>query len=680
MGLDRELVKESGVDMSRSNWYEDMRRQDGKDPLTSAPGPPAKELPQRPGPLKLEIPSRGGSPSQPPNRPLPPRPVAKSAPISNRSPPSRARLLWPQAPLAMNPPTRPGTAATQTSRTPASRTFPGSTKRLSWTTIASKRRIKYGQGKYGRVELVPQPSDDPDDPLNWPVWRKELNFWCILLMVAMTGVLKTIFLTVNAQLAENLKVSYTAAVALTGVPLIISAVTGCICLTASRICGKRPLYLASLLLVLIGTVWNTNVGSSYAQSMAARIFQGLGWGAFDTLVLGSIQDTYFEHERGLRVAMHSVVSVTTTWGPPLLGGIASQSPAGVSLQFVILSAFFVVAVPAMVLGAPETTFDRTSVAAETPVTAGSQLKTSFPLLPRRRLSIETFTDYIVKLKPYAYRGPADSTILLQVPRAFITPTTALLAIASLLPTSSLWGLASSLSLFFQPLPFILSSAAVGSLFTGPFLLATAVVAVPAFLPRWQQHTKFTPKSHMLALACGSSLVFIGILTFGLHLDKAMTPPPRPDDSTTTTGPSIFALDYLAPRVNLPAMSFVLGLLGAGAHVLAATAAPLIAQSTAFTGSNLAVSTRNTADMTAGVACWRTLMAGVFIMAVPNAVWWWDGLKAFCIGIGVAQVVVVALAGAVWWFCGEQIRRWDGRVMGLLDLERLKRTGSFFDVD
>jgi MFS family permease len=113
------------------------------------------------------------------------------------------------------------------------------------------------------------------------------------MMVAMTGVAKTIFMTVNVQLAETYRVSYTAVAALTGAPLILSALTGFICLVASRICGKRPVYLASLLFVFIGTVWDTNVANSYAQCMAARIFQGLGWGAFDTLVLGSIQDTYF---------------------------------------------------------------------------------------------------------------------------------------------------------------------------------------------------------------------------------------------------------------------------------------------------------------------------------------------------------------------------------------------------
>lgn len=47
------------------------------------------------------------------------------------------------------------------------RPMTGSSKRLSFTTMSSaqKRKIKYGQGKYASVELVPQPSDDLEDPL-----------------------------------------------------------------------------------------------------------------------------------------------------------------------------------------------------------------------------------------------------------------------------------------------------------------------------------------------------------------------------------------------------------------------------------------------------------------------------------------------------------------------------------
>lgn len=32
--------------------------------------------------------------------------------------------------------------------------------------------LKYD--KTGTIVLIPQPSDDPNDPLNWPRWRKEI--------------------------------------------------------------------------------------------------------------------------------------------------------------------------------------------------------------------------------------------------------------------------------------------------------------------------------------------------------------------------------------------------------------------------------------------------------------------------------------------------------------------------
>lgn len=599
-----------------------------------------------------------------------------------------------------------------------------STKRLSWISDASKRPTKYGQGKYGRVELVPQPSGDPEDPLvcpvrprtyhndadnwkNWSRWRKELNFYSLLMMVAMAGVTKTMFMTVNAQLTQGYQVSYTAVAALTGVPLILSAFTGMACLVASRICGKRPLYLGSMLLMFIGTVWSTNVATSYGQCMAARIFQGLGWGAFDTLVLGSIQDTYFvrarhslsdltladvfqDHERGFRIAIHSIVAIATTWGPPLIGGVASQGSVGFSLQPTILSAFFVVAVPAIALGAPETAFDRTFAFPETPSTATSQFKPLLPPTPLRLLSLETVTDYVVKLKPYAYRGPANLTILLQAPRALITPTVVLLAIISFLPHASLWGLAGSLSLLFSPLPFTLSPATIGALFLGPFLLSTAATALPALLPRWQTH--FTRKTHLLALAASTALAFTALLTFGLHLHDAMTPPTSTSTPSPTTPPiSPFAPGYLPARVSLPALSFALALLAASSALLTATSLPLIRQSTAFTAPTLPTATRTTADMAAVATCWRSLAAGVFVVGVPNAVWWWEGVRGFCVAVGGVQVVVGGVVAGGWWWWGEGVvRGGDGWVLGLQQgkgggrgeggLEGVRRGGSFFDLD
>jgi hypothetical protein len=365
----------------------------------------------------------------------------------------------------------------------------------------------------------------------------------------------------------------------------------------------------------------------------------------------------------------------------LIGGVASQTQAGFSLQFIILGTFFVIAIPAIALGAPETAFDRRFVVAQTPSTIGSELKTSFPRSPRRLISLETMTNYIAKLKPYAYSGSSDLSTLLQAPRASITPTTSLLALVSLLPYATLWGLTSSLSLLFPSSP-----STLGTLFTGPWLLATATVAaatlLPIFLPRTTttkltqltHNLTFTPKTHLATLAAGTALTFTALLTLGLHHSTTTT-----TTTTTTTLP-------------LPTLSLLLGLLATGTYLLRSTTAPLIKASTAFTSSSLAVATQATADMAGGVTFWQTLAAGVFVLALPrasasasaSAASSSSSFKGAWVGIAATLVVVAGLVGAVWWVWGEGEVKWgDGRVIRGVrrgDLEGVKRNGSFFEWD
>lgn len=199
---------------------------------------------------------------------------------------------------------RPSTARSQRSQLKTAFTT------YSTSTTGKGNRIKYGQGKYATTELIPQPSDDPDDPLvsplavssvraftdalqSWSILKKEINLYALLTTVVICNVMKTALISVNENLVQQYSVSYTAVAALTGVPLMLSAITGLASSIAARIWGRRPVLLASMVLIFIGLVWNTRVTTSYGQFMAARIFQGFGWGAFDTLVSGSIIDTYF---------------------------------------------------------------------------------------------------------------------------------------------------------------------------------------------------------------------------------------------------------------------------------------------------------------------------------------------------------------------------------------------------
>jgi hypothetical protein len=47
--------------------------------------------------------------------------------------------------------------------------------------------LKKGTGRSSHVVLVPQPSDDPNDPLNWPKWLREANFWVLTFVAGIVG-------------------------------------------------------------------------------------------------------------------------------------------------------------------------------------------------------------------------------------------------------------------------------------------------------------------------------------------------------------------------------------------------------------------------------------------------------------------------------------------------------------
>ncbi|RYP57883.1 hypothetical protein DL769_009215 [Monosporascus sp. CRB-8-3] len=502
---------------------------------------------------------------------------------------SSFKAACPPPPLPKNPP-RPFTASTN-----------AASFSVSFSSAESKRTIKYGTGKSSAVELSPQPSDDPEDPL------------CVIYRRGRP----------DGRATDNFRF-----------------------------------------------YWNIEFSCSLSQNMAARAFQGLGWGAFETLVLSSIQDTYFEHQRQSKIAIYHAVATATTWGSPLLGGVVSSGPDGFTRQFKIIGGFLPFSILLLVFGAPETVFDRPSVELQTPTATRTQ-----PMWSQVRLIKDAAREYLIKMKPLSYEADSiDSRLILQAPRAFMAPTTALLFAATLLPYASLWSLASSLSLLFSPIPFMLRESAVGALMTGPFLAATAVavtLSISSF-PR-----RFTTTIHVITVAIGTGVASIGILGFGLYVRGAVQ---MPADSSATSTSLPWDARFLGDRVSFPVVSFLLAFLGAGSLVLDATILPVIQRSTAFTSSSLLVALRNTADMHGDLACLRNLAAGIVILGLPNAVWTWDGLRSAAVGIGMAQIVIAGAVCAIWWYYDENVRRLDGRLMGLVNASVLQPQGSFFDTD
>jgi hypothetical protein len=384
----------------------------------------------------------------------------------------------------------------------------------------------------------------------------------------------------------------------------------------------------------------------------------------------------------LRLAIYYIFVAATTWGPPLLGGVASQNASGFAIQFEIINCFQIIAVPLIIFGAPETNFDRAwNSLIQTPATSYSAWKVSQPLRPRGKISKESIKEYLGKMKPISYEGMTDMRTVLQAPRAFVAPTTGLLVLATFLPYSLLWGFSETLSQLFMPMPFMLLPNSLGALMAGPFLLAVGVVAFFSFYQPY--HKNFTPYTTVVTLAAGTFLAAAGILAFGLKVNDNMAQLPSTDNDVADAADAttnMFSSDTAGSRLSFPLLSILLGFLAAGVYLLDGVSRPLIWRSTQFTSSNYGVCLRNVCDMGAGTQCWRSLLAGIFVIALPNAFYFGGGLKSTAIGVGVAQILLTAGLAAVWWFFDENIRRMDGKVMGLVDLSMLKRAGSFFDDD
>lgn len=515
-------------------------------------------------------------------------------------------------------------------------------------------------------------------------------------MVGLVGAMKTVFLTTNVIAAEHYNESYVAIAALTGVPLMLSSITGLASCVVARIFGRRPVYLLATAMLFVGSIWNTTAADSYGSCMGARVVQGLGWGVFDTLVMTSIQDTYFvspitatthlirnstnttqEHQRNLRVTLYNVLNIATTWGSPLIGGAISASHrANVTFQFRIISGLFLLAIPLMCLAAPETAFDRSrAAAAPTPVSGFTLSRRWQPWRVKHRLTRSRILGYLHDMRPLTFQGPVTKTILLQVPRALAAPTTVLVFLLSFLPASTLWGFSASLSLLLEPKPVSASPSTLGSIMTGPWILPTFVVGSLALYRG--VHLQFGQLANCLVVCGGSSLALIGIFSFGLGINNFMSTTVHHDTSSTFS--SLFSADG-ASQLSFALISFQLAILAAGSAVLDAATRPSLARSASFTSSNMTIALRSIGDMHTGVIVLRNLAAGIFAIAIPVAVANPGGLKAAALGLGVTQIIISAGIVALRCCFDESIWRADGKVMGLVDLSSLKLSVSFFDTD
>jgi MFS family permease len=154
----------------------------------------------------------------------------------------------------------------------------------------------------------------------------------------------------------ELGVSIPAVAQLGGYQLLVVGATGPFVCALSRKFGKRPVFLFSGMMGIIGTIIG-GCANDYHLLLVGRIVQGFATSAFESIVVTVIGDMYFVHERGIRISLlNFVLGAISNLVSVITGPITTN--LGWKYCFWILLPFCSVQFILMVMFCPETSYLR----------------------------------------------------------------------------------------------------------------------------------------------------------------------------------------------------------------------------------------------------------------------------------------------------------------------------------
>ncbi|KAL2153020.1 hypothetical protein VTH82DRAFT_4175 [Thermothelomyces myriococcoides] len=212
------------------------------------------------------------------------------------------------------------------------------------------------------VILVPQPSDDPNDPLNWPLWKRDLITFILSMVAILATCLGPILAANTLTLSLHYVTNFSKVAELTGWYLLGVGIAAFFFVPSGRIWGKRHLFVLGTLLLVVTSAWaGASQGEGNFRSMvAARVFQGIATAPFESLVNAAVGDLYFVHQRGIRMAFTNLAVFGGAFFTPILVGKITHT-IGWWWTFYLVAIFCGVCFPLVYLFCPETAYRRDTV-------------------------------------------------------------------------------------------------------------------------------------------------------------------------------------------------------------------------------------------------------------------------------------------------------------------------------
>lgn len=190
--------------------------------------------------------------------------------------------------------------------------------------VGTHHFIKAGEKQGNARVLIPQPSNDPHDPLNWSMTWKLITIFCgsLLSFSLNLGPLA------NAPLFESYimewDITLADAVDFTGVAILVLGFSNFIWVPISTCFGRRPVMILAPLICAFSSIWRA-VATSSASFMGASVLNGLAAGPCETMTPQIIADIIFLHNRGVYQTIYfSAYFISLMVGPIIAGAMAEH--------------------------------------------------------------------------------------------------------------------------------------------------------------------------------------------------------------------------------------------------------------------------------------------------------------------------------------------------------------------
>jgi MFS family permease len=169
------------------------------------------------------------------------------------------------------------------------------------------------------LPLIPQPSDDPFDPLNFASWRKilillVLCIWTIIGPLNMISVASAFF-----PISEELHMSLNSVTYLVGAPLLSYGVASLIWVSVGNRFGVRLVFVFTSLATELFCIWGALANSS-GSLIAARTLASIFSASPETLGPQAVADVFFLHDRAKCMGLYVLFQASGFAVGSLIGG------------------------------------------------------------------------------------------------------------------------------------------------------------------------------------------------------------------------------------------------------------------------------------------------------------------------------------------------------------------------